>query len=41
MKFNGSMTMHSKIVVVACDMNFNYVQPFSERVTKIIEDKQH
>ena len=29
----------SKIVGIACDVNFNHAQPFNELMTKRIEDK--
>ena len=37
--YNRSMIMHSNIVGVTCDINFNYSQPFNESITKIIQDK--
>ena len=39
MKFNGIMIVHSKIVGVTYDINFNHVQPFNELMTKRIEEK--
>ena len=39
MKLNGTMIVHSKIVGVTIDVDFNHGQPFNELTTERIEEK--